>query len=105
MTIKQERKQEQLNVLIANCSCEDEGCTNKILLIHEDKLRRNSIGEEEDCDGRTAIADLNHHDLLDLYFFCEYHLENDAPEVFKRIKEDKRLNDLDDAKEDLENLL
>ena len=105
ITIKEREEVAELNVLISNCSCENEGCSNKILLIKEDKLRRNSIGEEEVCNGRTAIADLNHHDLLDLYFFCEYHLEQDAPEVFKRIKEDKRLNDLDDAKEDLENLL
>ena len=105
MTIKEERQVEELNVLITNCSCEDKGCTNKILLIKEDNLRRNSIGEEEVCNGRTAIADLNHNDLLDLYLLCEYHLEQDIPEDFKRIKEEKRIADLENAKEDLENLL
>ena len=105
MTIKQKKKLDKLNVLISSCSCENEGCSNKILLIKEDKLRRNSIGEEEVCNGRTAIADLNHVDLLDLYFMCEYHLEQDYPEEFKRIKEDKRIEDLEDTKEDLENLL
>ena len=105
ITIKEREEIVELNVLISNCSCENEGCSNKILLIKEDKLRRNSIGEEEVCNGRTAIADLNHVDLLDLYFMCEYHLEQDIPEDFKRIKEEKRIADLDNAKEDLENLL
>ena len=89
MTIKQKKKLDKLNVLISSCSCENEGCSNKILLIKEDKLRRNSIGEEEVCDGRTAIADLNPQDLLDLYIFCEYHLEQDNPEDFQEIRDDQ----------------
>ena len=58
--MNQERPIEHPNVFIASCSCEEEGCSNKILLIKESILRRNSIGEEEVCDGRTAIADLSH---------------------------------------------
>ena len=46
MTIKQEKKLDELNV-ISSCSCENEGCSNKILLIKEDKLRRNSIGRKK----------------------------------------------------------
>ena len=103
--MNQERPVEHPNVFIASCSCEDEGCSNKILLIKESILRRNSIEEKEGCDGRTAIADLSHMDLLDLYFFCEYHLEKDIPYNFKLIKEDKEKQDLEDTKEDLENLL
>ena len=89
MTIKQEKKSDELNVLISSCSCENEGCSNKILLIKEDKLRRNSIGEKEVCDGRTAIADLNPQDLLDLYILCEYHLEQDNPEDFQEIRDEQ----------------
>ena len=89
MTIKQKKKLDKLNVLISSCSCENEGCSNKILLIKEDKLRRNSIGEEEVCDGRPAIADLNPQALLDLYILCEYHLEQDNPEDFQEIRDDQ----------------
>ncbi len=89
MTIKQEKQLDELNVLINSCSCENESCSNKILLIKEDKLRRNSIGEEKVCDGRTAIADLNPQDLLDLYILCEYHLEQDNPEDFQEIRDEQ----------------
>ena len=89
MTIKQKKPLDKLNLLIRNCSCENEDCSNKILLIKEDKLRRNSIGEEEVCDGKTAIADLNPQDLLDLYILCEYHLEQDNPEDFQEIRDEQ----------------
>ena len=85
--MNKEKLEANPNVVIASCSCEDEGCSNKILLIKESILRRNNFGEEEVCEGRTAIADLSYWDVLDLFLFCKYHLAKDNPDDFKWVKE------------------